>query len=279
MKSAVFFLITFFITAVLGAQNIHELESRDFRVPVTILGTFHFAYPNLDRVVTEKDKQIDILSAPRQAELSELMDKLLAFRPTVIAIESMRDEQETIDSLYAEFLAGRYQPEVNEEYQIGFRLARMAGVKKIYCIDAWGDYERYLTRDTFWVHYEKFLNKHPFEERRKAGQRYNDTAAKMNLIDYYRYANSPETLSRLQSAYFLANFYFEEEEGDYAGTDWVTTQWYNRNLRIVRNLMRIPVTPDDRIFILYGNGHHALLRDYLEYAPFFEYVPVIDYLD
>ncbi len=279
MKATQIFLIIFFTTATLGAQNIQELESRDFRVPVTILGTFHFAYPNLDRVVTEKDKQVDILSERRQAELNDLVDKLLAFRPTIIAIESMRDEQETIDSLYAEFLAGRYQPEVNEEYQIGFRLARLAGVKEIHCIDAWGDYERYLTRDTFWVRYKDFMNKHPFADHRRAGQRYSDTAAKMNLLDYYKYANSPETLSRLQSAYFLANFYFEEEEGDYAGTDWVTTQWYNRNLRIVRNLMRIPVKPDDRIFILYGNGHHALLRDYLEYAPFFEYVPVMDYLD
>ncbi len=35
----------------------------------------------------------------------------------------------------------------------------------------------------------------------------------------------------------------------------------------------------DRIFILYGNGHHALLRDYIRYAPGYRYESVIPWLE
>ncbi len=271
-------LILIFLISQLSAQEVQQLENRDYEIPVTILGTFHFAYPNRDRIVTEANKQVDILSEQRQRELQELLDKLSGYKPTIVAVEVMTEKQPYIDSLYAEYLAGRYQPAVNEVYQIGFRLARRAGLKRVYCIDTWGDYERYITRDTFWVHYENWVNAHPFDHFQKPVQQYNDTAVKMTLTDFYRYANSPQVLKMMQSAYFLGGFMFEENPGDFAGTDWVTSQWYNRNLRIVRNLMRVPAGPDDRIFILYGNGHHALLRDYLEYAPFYRYVPVGNFL-
>lgn len=270
-------ILTVASTFPMSAQELHSTAGIN-GIPVTVLGTFHFAYPNLDRIATGKENQVDILSMDRQAELREVLDRIKRFRPTIIAVEVPVEDQPRIDSLYAEYLNGRYDPGVAEQYQIGFRLARELRIGKVHCIDTWGDYERYMDRDTFWTRYEAYMDSNPVPEYDQWSQELSNAPSRMTLLDYYRMANSDSTLSKMQSGYFLSNFLFEEQEHDYAGVDWVTAQWYNRNLRIIRNLMRIRVTDSDRILVIYGNGHHALLRDYLGYTPLFRYESITDYL-
>lgn len=48
-------------------------QSKDYsekeRADVMILGTFHFAYPNLDRIKIEEKDQLDFSSTERQEEM------------------------------------------------------------------------------------------------------------------------------------------------------------------------------------------------------------------
>jgi hypothetical protein len=46
--------------------------------------------------------------------------------------------------------------------------------------------------------------------------------------------------------------------------------WYNRNLRIFRNLQRITRGPDERLLLIIGSGHLPILRFVAEHSP--EYV-------
>lgn len=269
-----------FLLAVLNtmAQDITLLNTGYEEIPVTIIGTFHFSYPNLDRIKTEKDKQVDMLSAQRQKELGELIEKLAEFKPTIIAVECPVEMQVGMDSLYQAYIRGKFDLPVGEQYQIGFRLAKELGIERVYCIDTWGDYERFIDREAFFTAYELFLDSNRCEYHDQQLIAINERIHNMNLIDYFIETNSEATLKKMQSGYFLSNFLFEEKEYDFGGVDWITAQWYNRNLRIIRNLMRIEIREGDKILIVFGNGHHALLRDYIEYSPFYRYVPVIDYL-
>jgi hypothetical protein len=56
------------------------------------------------------------------------------------------------------------------------------------------------------------------------------------------------------------------------------TAWYNRNLRIFRNLQRITDGPDERLLLLIGGGHVPILRHCAQASPEYELVEVTEYL-
>ena len=55
------------------------------RVPVLLLGSYHMSNPGADRFNLESD---DVLSPRRQQEIEDLVERLSAFKPTVVALES-----------------------------------------------------------------------------------------------------------------------------------------------------------------------------------------------
>ena len=102
-----------------------------------MLGTFHFAYQNLDAHKTDTANFVDVLSPVRQREIKELAEVIGRFKPTRVYIESVR--QDYHDSLYSAYMQGSYQPDRNEIFQIGYRVARQSNLDKVYCVDA-GNY-------------------------------------------------------------------------------------------------------------------------------------------
>jgi hypothetical protein len=68
-------------------------------------------------------------------------------------------------------------------------------------------------------------------------------------------------------------------EGDnYAGADMVNT-WYHRNLRIFSNLHQITESDQDRILVVYGQGHVPLLKQFANDSPYFKVEDVLKYLE
>lgn len=262
-------LITLFIFGVTTAQNSIDKT----KVPVMTLGTFHFSYPNLDVIKTEKKDQVDLRSPKRQAEVEALVQQLKAFRPTRIVIEAPVADQPRIDSQYRAYREGKFSLPVGEEYQVGFRLAKLLGLERVYCVDTWGNIDYFMTTS------EKGEMDYR-EERRLQMERYEaftDSLVKAGALERQKLQakapgsyqtlsqilatmNSSERLKKDHSAYFGARFRFEAEPYDYTGTDWLALSWYSRNLRIFRNVLRIPSDPTDRILLIYGAGHAYLLN-------------------
>ncbi len=50
-------------------------------------------------------------------------------------------------------------------------------------------------------------------------------------------------------------------------------------MRIYSNLNRIKLTKDDRVLILMGAAHTAMLREFIKRSPKFEMVNTVDYLN
>jgi len=103
------------------------------------LGTFHFAYPNLDRVKTADEDKINMMSPERQKEIRQLVKQIATFKSTKIIIEEKTWRQAYMDSLYAEYLNNSFTLPIAEQYQIAFRLGKLLGLSKIYCVDTWGN--------------------------------------------------------------------------------------------------------------------------------------------
>jgi len=54
--------------------------------------------------------------------------------------------------------------------------------------------------------------------------------------------------------------------------------WYQRNLYIFSNLVRLVDSPEERVLLLIGAGHAKLLRDYIAGSPNLRLVDAGEYL-
>ena len=105
----------------LAAAAAHAAEP----VKVMILGTFHMSNPGRDM---HNAKIEDVLAPKHQADLARAAQGLARFRPTRVMVEW---DPGPTDERYAKYLAGTLDPSRNEVVQVGFRLARQAGLQRV----------------------------------------------------------------------------------------------------------------------------------------------------
>lgn len=233
---------------------------------VLLLGTYHFSYPDADDYKTPDRLQADILSSKKQNEINQVIKALLKFKPTKIAIEAKPTEQAKYDSLYQHYVKGQLQHERDEKYQIAFRLAKLSGHKKVFCIDATPFvktlYETDANAD------QKYSDANDsgvltIEKMYDAFYSYDDTLQlRMKLIDYLTLINSDQYLEYDNGQYLYHTRKGTNEEP--IGADGFISKWFNRNARIYSNIQRTATSNNDRILVLFGGGHIPILKFLLE---------------
>jgi hypothetical protein len=244
---------------------------------ILFVGTFHFAYYNLDAHKTDKDKQIDILSEQKQKELTELLNYIAKFKPTKIAIEAGRNTGYIMHN-YRAWKRGERQLTKNEIEQIGFRLIDRFKLDTVYGVDDGtilydlydGKDSNYFrpVLDTIYADWD-FQSNDTISKLYKANYKKNDELNKeMSLLNYFKYFNSDKSLDRGYGAYLVGDF----KLGDTRGADALAMHWYSRNLRIFRHIQQITTSPDDRILVLYGKGHVEILKHLAECSPEYKLV-------
>jgi hypothetical protein len=62
------------------------------------------------------------------------------------------------------------------------------------------------------------------------------------------------------------------------GVDFQSGRWFNRNLRILRNIQRIPHGANDRILVIFGAGHLNLLNPFFDASSRYQLVSPLPYL-
>lgn len=272
MKKYLFLLVL--TSACVSAQNNIRPASDFFpkqRAQVFMVGTFHFDYPNLDAHKTADDKKIDVLAEPKKSEVTELVEYIKKFKPTKIAIEAT-PEWKAAEKL-ARYKKGELRDKRDERYQLGMRMAIELKLDTIYSLDAIPFDEELSKLDT--VYFEKLFKDFDFKSddpyRAMFTQWYNyeeSLPQKTNLLQYFKHFNSRETHRLGYGAYLIGDFKLD----DTRGADVLSIWWYNRNLRIFRKLQQITQSPQDRILLIFGNGHAAVLRQLLESSPEYKMV-------
>jgi hypothetical protein len=63
----------------------------------------------------------------------------------------------------------------------------------------------------------------------------------------------------------------------YAGAT-MTARWYERNLKIVANVLRTIESPNDRVLVIIGAAHGPILRELLARVPGIRVIPPADVL-
>lgn len=223
---------------------------------VMLLGLFHFDNPGLDAV---KYKPIDVMAAAEQEYLVALSHRLARFAPTKVLLEYPEQRDATINARYAEYLAGRFELPRNEIYQLGFRVAKLAGHARVYGFDVeappfdaklWS----YLSSDP--VSDRKFMNVIKAES-----QRLESAHRSLSLQQLLAMSNSPEEDTRNKGFYLLLNDVAAQPRHFY-GAD-VAANWWHRNFRMYA-LIQLHAMPGDRVLVIAGSGHAAVIRDIMK---------------
>ena len=244
---------------------------------IMILGCTHLANPGIDAFNVKMD---DVLSPKRQSEIEQLVTQLKGFRPTKISLELDEKHDIEIQENYQGYLNGTYELERWEIDQIGFRLAKLMGHPKLYCVDYWPEKDPILSEafGSDLIDFRKFAKEHNQEHflptvedmvdddvkthQEKDGRTWIESEKYLTLIDMFIQNNIPEGKLADHQIYLRTARIGEGTE--YPGAIYVGNYWYARNLKIFVNLTRITESADDRILLIIGAGHVYLIQQFLE---------------
>ncbi|WP_350284371.1 DUF5694 domain-containing protein [uncultured Croceitalea sp.] len=268
-----------FLVLVLGQLTIAQTSSAtektkaDFfpneKAKVLVLGTFHFNFPGLDEHRTSDESKIDVLKEPKKSEVTDLIAYIKKFNPNKIVIEAKTDW----NNRYQLYRKGAYRDKRGERYQVAMRLAHELDLDSIYSADAPtlesellekdSVLTRSLTANIDWKASDPYLEK-AFE-----WFDYRDAQMKeKHLLTFLKEMNTREAHNTNFGLYLTRQMATK----DYDGADNFSIWWYNRNVRIFSKILQLTDGPEDRILIVFGNGHAAILRQLFEASPQYEFI-------
>ena len=266
------------------AETSAETDPRPWFTPenatakLLILGTFHFKDAGLDSYKPEVD--VDIRSETRQRELALILDQLAEFNPTKILIEVKAERQAEFDERFSKYRAGEFELEANEIYQVGFKLGKRLEHERVYGVDASGRRYQNLPEAEAYAkeHGQTFPTADAWSERFMQAYGVEDRAkAERTLIEHLLFLNSEEQL-RFSHGHYVLSYLAMGEEDEYPATDHVTGWWYNRNLRIFSNVLRV-MEPGDRLLLLIGAGHVPIIRHAAAASPEIDLIDLSEVLN
>jgi len=219
-------------------------------------------------------KADDVLSPKRQREIDELATRIASFRPTKVAVEIPFGRDSMSNAFYRRYLQGTHTPDRTEMQQLGFRVAKTASLQRIYGVDYNLDVN--LAGVMIWA------LTHGQADLASAAQ--SISAALVAEADsMMKHATVTEIVATLNSAradsahgIYLAALRVGADTS-YPGAT-VAARWYERNLKIASNILRIIDSPTDRVLVVIGAAHAPILRELLERVPGVNVVPAASVL-
>ncbi len=264
-----------------NTEETQELPESD-KIKVLNLGTFHFGYtPDANK--TEFDEEDEEL----QNEIREISRMIAEFRPTVICVEGLPENNDQLNASYKKFLNNPtvLDTKEGEISMVAFDVARLNNIEKIYGIDnhmgynySVGDFienspelENSIDSQTYLQ-----ITNNPFKDYPEMAER-EENYDKLSLLEKLRLINEPIHLDYSINTNADKLLYVGLEDG-FQGADNAAI-FYHRNMKIYSNLNRIKLNKNDRVFILMGTAHTAFLREFIKRSPKFEMVNTLDYLN
>jgi hypothetical protein len=229
------------------------------KAKVLVLGSFHMSeYEGLD-------------SEKRQREIEELVSKLEKFNPTKIAVEMVPEDSESCNGKFKQYKLGTYKLEMNEIYQVAFRLGVKMEHKQIYPTDWMGDADMDYSEVESWAK----ENQPELINEMYDGLEFPVLSEDKSILDYYKEINNPTIFNQLHKIHL--NIARIGDLNNYVGMNWLSW-WYKRNLIMFANLARLIDYEDERILFIVGVGHSSIVTNFIEESELFEVVQPLHFL-
>jgi hypothetical protein len=247
------------ILAVLFALTAAAAHAQD-APKVMLFGVFHFANPGLDVVKTD---QINVMTPENQAYLDGLADRLAEFKPTKILLEFEPARDAELQQRLAGYRDGSFELTSNEVYQLGFRIAERTDGATIHGFDE---------RSVHWQAeplFEYLEQSDPQTQARmntlieQITEEMQEAHGTLSLRELLLLANDAEKDRLNRASYLMTNHVGTSD--NFVGAD-ATASWWHRNFRMYAHVQRY-AQPGDRILVIGGQGHIAILRTLLDDDP------------
>jgi hypothetical protein len=212
-----------------------------------------------------------LYSEKRQTEIEELVSKIANFEPTKIAVEMEAEMNEVLNKKYKQYKLGTYKLEMNEIFQIGFRLGFRLGHEQIYPIDWMGKAEMDYGEVESWAKENQPELLSEIYERIFMPE----LTERKSIVDYYKELNEPSFLNKLHKMY--VNMARIGDFNNNIGMKWLSW-WYKRNLIMFANLTRLVNLEEERILFVVGGSHSTIVNKFLEESDVCEVVQPLSYL-
>ena len=214
--------------------------------------------------------------------MAAVAEGLRRFHPTAVAVERIATDTTTLlDQRYPAFTPADLLTNPDERAQIGYRLANLEGLTRVYAIDEQPDdgerdyfpFDKLMT----WVtaHGQEAelaaLNAPVAAYAADLSARQRTETLGALLADTNR-ADHPVN-GNLDLYYGLLRF---GDAVDQPGAE-LNSGWYERNAKIFAKLM-LTAKPGDRIVVVYGAGHAYWLRHFVQNTPGYVLVDSVPYL-
>lgn len=243
------------------------------KTKVLLLGSFHFDNPGLD---VAKFENANILSPQRQKEVLEVVEKVKQFRPDRIFIEMPVERQQRLDSSFNKYKAGELKLSASETHQIAYRVAKELNHPGLYAVDyteADFPFDSLMQSATAAQQFD-FLGMVK-QELENIEKEFNESLKTKTVKEILLDHNSPEVMKEAVGIYY--EFLIAGKKGNHVGS-YLTSEWWRRNMIIYENILKRLDGKEERILILFGSGHTALLNEMMKYNRKLELVPLADVL-
>lgn len=236
---------------------------------ILLIGTFHFENPGHD---VAQINTFNVMSAKSQNELNKISDKIKKFGPNKIFVEWQYNKQAKLNEFYNSNTDSLLQKDSDEIVQLALRTAKKLNHKQLFAID----YRNGFPYDSLMTGMTE-ANQLDLMEQNKAlitqfEKNHNAKIRKSSLTDLLLYYNKKETDNENIQWYFqVANR--TGKTTNFIGASLVS-QWYARNLHMYSLIQKLTQSTDQKIMVLLGAGHAAMLREFVAHDPNFEIVEV-----
>ncbi|WP_139925400.1 DUF5694 domain-containing protein [Hymenobacter sp. DG01] len=267
MRFTTLFLLAVLLTATGRAQT----RPAD----LLLIGTFHFDNPGFD---VAKINTLDVQAPKVQAELETMASRIAAFQPDKVFVEWEASDQKSLDDLYAAYLGPDYAGYVqtrfsqraygfytrNEIVQLAFRAAKKAKLTKVYAMDYRKTQFPYdsVMQAMKSAHQEDLLQG-VLAYVKSYEENMNKKLASNSLTQLLLDENTKTNLD------FNKGFYLDKVNR--AGTTtnfsgpFLVSEWYRRNLYMYSIIQKTVAPTDDKVVVLVGSGHAAMMREFLSF--------------
>ncbi|WP_444920308.1 DUF5694 domain-containing protein [Microbulbifer sp. CnH-101-G] len=259
IKKLITCTLIFILSAMSLAVNSHpdqDVKNESEKAQIMLFGTFHFSNPKRDYV---KSEVLDVLTPENQDYLEELTSRLADQSPTHVMLECDPSQQGEINEEFISYLAGKYQLKNNENEQLGFRIAKKAGLNAVLCHD---EREVHWNGEALMAYMEKYepernaSNTAFFKELSKETGELHKTLSLKNMLQLH---NDPTEDQQNMNLYLMNNDIAAGEA--FAGAD-ASASWWHRNFRMYANI-QAKAKPGAKIIVIAGSGHTAIMKTLL----------------
>jgi hypothetical protein len=246
--------------------NIVSAQSK--KKQILLMGTFHFENPGFD---VAKVNTFNVMSDKSQKELENITNKIKKFGPDKIFVEWNYEKQAKLDNFYAKNTDSLLRKDADEIVQVALRSAKKLGHKKLYGIDyqhADFPYDS-LVKGMKEANQLDLIKKNE-ETMKNYETEQNQKIAKYSLTELLLDTNTKKSNDENISWYLQTGIKGGKID-NFVGA-YLVSEWYRRNLYMYALIEKLTESKDDKIMVLLGAGHTAMLREFVEHNPDFEIV-------